>query len=450
MTSLFIYIVHGTNMGLKLSLKATLNSPDVISLGVHYRTNESLSITGSPIIIEWLQTKATWFRTSSRAKPIDQLALLKQLFDKLVDKYSFTSDQIYLNAEGNLGAEGAGVLSRINLEFMNYMNPAIVILPTGTPECCKFIHYWRDAHGYPPLQIEDKFFQEEKYDRSVDFYSDAELTPTKIAELNDLVANMSLMCPPPRITTFDKKLNVSCAKYFLHRMSPPVGFGLTIVNPNTETPASADLEANQENYFGSLYQRSGSPDTTFSAVFSGSNTTRDNTSSASNSHEHSPEILLSGCVSRVNSRDFTFSNTVVSESYHSPNEDSLDRNFSGENLFSQFGAEKGTMKQSVEHVLPGISEISLFRSPSGHSYREWSSTSYSNQPPISQQSQNNKTNQKVTATAAVKPKKSSSFWCCSGSPDAVIPMKPHSQNDAQDLDLDSVERSTKRMVETGR
>ena len=324
MTSLFIYIVHGTNMGLKLSLNATLNSPEVISLGVYYQTNGSLSITGSPIIIEWLQTKATWLRASAGSEPIDRLDLLKQLFDKLVDTYGFTSDQIYLSSEGNLGAEGATILTRINLELINYMKPGMVVLPTGTPECCKFIHYWRDAHGYPPLQIEDKFFQDAKYNRSDDFYSEAELTPEKIAKLEGLIANMVLICPPPRITTFDKKLSPNTVRYFLNKISPQIDTGLTIVSPNVETSVIADLET---NHLSSLFQRPSTPDINFSAAVSKSNTPRDNKLSVSN--EQSPEILLSGCVSRLDSRDFTFSNTVsASDSYYSPDEDTRIRSYS--------------------------------------------------------------------------------------------------------------------------
>lgn len=207
MVSLVIFFIHGSAFDLKVVTKSTLDNPAIVTIGVYYDVSGgSLQISGSPVINRILANKDTWFDDTSPGC----LALFKQLFAQVLAKHPFNSQQIYFYAEGNLGNIGGSHLSPIALELIDYIQPGTAVLPAGTPECNKFIHYWMTYYRYPTLALGEKF--------EMKTYSAEELTFEKMAYLNAKVSNMSLRCTPPLIATFDKKL-ISDSVRFLFGIS---------------------------------------------------------------------------------------------------------------------------------------------------------------------------------------------------------------------------------------
>ena len=57
MTTLFVFFVHGSGCDLKMVTKVTMGVESVITLAVFYEQHTcSITISGSPIVIEYLET----------------------------------------------------------------------------------------------------------------------------------------------------------------------------------------------------------------------------------------------------------------------------------------------------------------------------------------------------------------------------------------------------------
>lgn len=206
MRSLFVIFIHGAPVDLKVASRVTLQDPASLTIGVYYpQKNEPIVVQGSPAIQALLSNSSAWFQDN----PQDRLALFKQLFEQVQQQYAFSFDQIYFYAEGNLGTGAGKTLSPIVLELINYIQPGYALLPSGTVECDKFIHYWMSYFNYAPLELGTDFLTQYNY------YQERELTPEKIAKLNKLVAKMELACAAPLFATFDKKLIPASMRYLL-------------------------------------------------------------------------------------------------------------------------------------------------------------------------------------------------------------------------------------------
>lgn len=209
MTSLFIFFVHGNVSDLKILTKSTLQTESVITLSVYYDLNTRvISISGSPVVIDYMAKQETWFH----AVADDELAFFKQLFEQLMSEYHFESNKIYTSFEGNWSLQSSGFLAPLVLDAINYTRPGTTILPVGTIECCKFIHYWMGYYGYPNLNLGDDFIIPK------DYYRTDEMTDKKMAEL-EIVKRMPLTCVPPLMATFDKSRAVQAIRIFLARIA---------------------------------------------------------------------------------------------------------------------------------------------------------------------------------------------------------------------------------------
>lgn len=206
MRSLFVIFIHGASVDLKVASRVALQDPASLTISVYYpQKNEPITIQGSSAIQALLNSRAAWFEDNSQ----DRLALFKQLFEQVQQQYAFSFDQIYFYAEGNLGTGTGKTLSPIVLELINFIQPGYALLPSGTVECDKFIHYWMGYFNYAPLELGIDFLTQYNY------YQERELTPEKIAKLDKLVAKMELTCAAPLLATFDKKLIPASIRYLL-------------------------------------------------------------------------------------------------------------------------------------------------------------------------------------------------------------------------------------------
>ena len=208
-TSLAIFFMHGSIVDLKVASKPVIANPSVLTIGVYYNLSGPIVIIGSDRITELLAKKESWFNDDLSGR----LNLFKQLFDKVMGDYLFSSNQIYFFAEGNFGCIAGQHLTPIVLEWIDYTKPGTAVLPTGTPECCKFINYWREYHRYPSLELSEKFFSETNY------YSVEELDVKKTEKLHSMLGDMLLNCLPPRIATFDKKWTGESARHLIEKHS---------------------------------------------------------------------------------------------------------------------------------------------------------------------------------------------------------------------------------------
>ena len=208
-TSLAIFFMHGSLVDLKMSSKSVIDNPSVLTIAVYYNVSGPVVIIGCARITELLAKKESWFNDAL----LGHLNLFKQLFDKVMGDYLFTSNQIYFFAEGNLGCIAGEHLTPTILEWIDYTKPGTAVLPTGTPECCKFINYWREYHRYPSLELSEKFFSETNY------YSVEELDVKKTEKLHSMLGDMLLNCLPPRIATFDKKWTGESARHLIEKHS---------------------------------------------------------------------------------------------------------------------------------------------------------------------------------------------------------------------------------------
>ncbi len=208
-TSLAVFFMHGSIVDLKVASKPVIANPSVLTIGVYYNLSGPIVIIGCNRITELLATKESWFNDDLSG----HLNIFKQLFDKVMGDYLFTSNQIYFFAEGNFGCIAGQHLTSTVLEWIDYTKPGTAVLPTGTPECCKFINYWREYHRYPSLELSESFFSETNY------YSVEELDAEKTEKLHSMLGDMLLNCSPPRIATFDKKLTGESARYLIEKHS---------------------------------------------------------------------------------------------------------------------------------------------------------------------------------------------------------------------------------------
>lgn len=208
MLSLFIMFVHGGKSNLKLVSKPLLSTSSVVTITVYYDdVHKAIEVSGCTIVKGWLDNQY-WFKDA----PGNRLALFQQLFDNIMKNFKFQPHQIYLSYEGNWSILGGNQLSPEALTVINYIKPRTVLLPVGTPECCKFIHYWMTYHEYPHLDLGGEFITPS------DYYAKSELSPEKIEELEGKVGPMLITCPPPVIASFDKKKLLSCIPKLLARM----------------------------------------------------------------------------------------------------------------------------------------------------------------------------------------------------------------------------------------
>lgn len=244
MLSLFIIFVHGGRLSLKLATKPALATASAITITVYYDDmTQLIEVSGCDIIKQWLTDSAHWFK----ADPNNDLALLLQLFDKTMQKYGFKPHQIYLSFEANWRTLGGTQLPPTALTVINHTRPGTVLFPVGTPECSKFIHYWMTYHEYPHLDLSDEFTS------SSDYYTQVELSPDKIADLQNRVGPMLITCPPPFLATFDKKKLPACMMKLLARIAvanPDFDEIEDDVNPIDQTAtnkASLSLQTSSEN-----------------------------------------------------------------------------------------------------------------------------------------------------------------------------------------------------------
>ena len=208
MTSLFVFFVHGSVSDLKIVTKPTMGVESVITLAVFYDTHTcAITISGSPIVIEYLETREAWFLED----PDDRLALFKQLFDQLKARYELKPDHIYASLENNWTAPGAEYPTPSVVDVINHLQPGAVILPSGTPSCTKFSHYWMSYYNCPELELNESFVIPENY------YKEEELSDAKIAEFNERAQRLHLRCAPP-MAAFDKSHLVRCIRILLDRI----------------------------------------------------------------------------------------------------------------------------------------------------------------------------------------------------------------------------------------
>ena len=196
MVSLVIFVMHGSAFHLKMVTKPTLNIPSILTIGVFYNIDGGLvEINGSPSVTRLLANKNDWFDSTVPGP----FALFSQLFDQVMKRHHFDSPDIYLFGEGNLGKEAGESLSPVLINIINYTRPGTAILPSGTPACNQFIHYWMRYYNYAALDLGQAFIE------PIDYYTEEELTEEKIASLNAVIATLpSITCTAPRIATFNK------------------------------------------------------------------------------------------------------------------------------------------------------------------------------------------------------------------------------------------------------
>lgn len=196
MVALVIFVIHGSALDLKMVTKSTLNDSSIVTIGVFYNiVGGPVEINGSPSITRLLANKNDWFDSTVPGR----LALFAQLFDQVMMEYHFDAQDIYLVGEGNLGKRAGESLSPVLINIINYIGPGTAILPSGTPECNKFIHYWMRYYDYAALDLGQTFIVPS------DYYTEEELTEEKIASLNEIIATLpSIVCTAPLIATFNK------------------------------------------------------------------------------------------------------------------------------------------------------------------------------------------------------------------------------------------------------
>ncbi|MCX7090571.1 MAG: hypothetical protein NTU48_03860 [Legionellales bacterium] len=210
MTTLFVFFVHGSGCDLKMVTKATMGVESVITLAVFYEQHTcSITISGSPIVIEYLETRAAWFFEDGD----DNLALFKQLFDRLKARYGLKSDQIYASLENNWAVPGAKYPTQSVVDVINHMQPGTTVLPSGTPDCTKFSYYWMRYYNCPKLELNESFVMPESY------YTEEELSAEKIAELNTIAQRLHLKCVPHSMAAFDKAYLARCVRILLDKIA---------------------------------------------------------------------------------------------------------------------------------------------------------------------------------------------------------------------------------------
>lgn len=210
MTFLFVFFVHGSVSDLKIVTKPTMGVESVITVAVFYNTHTcAITISGSPIVTEYLETREAWFLED----PEDKLALFKQLFDRLKARYGLKSDHIYASLENNWTAPGAEYPTPSVVDVINHLQPGAVILPSGTPGCTKFSHYWMSYYNCPELELNESFVIPENY------YTEEELSDAKIAEFNERAQRLHLRCAPYSMAAFDKSHLVRCIRILLDRIA---------------------------------------------------------------------------------------------------------------------------------------------------------------------------------------------------------------------------------------
>ena len=196
MTKLFVLFVHGGRSTLRMAMKNIVKKPSTIVIGVNYEKGV-IDIIGCPIVTELISKKADWFIEN----PKDNMGLYKQLLRKIAACYSIPRAKTCFFSEGNLGVLSGEVLEREVVDLLNELQPRFAMLPTGTPECCRFINYWITYHGFPAYELKKTFIHDENY------LPTDELTEEKIRKWNQIAAERRLTCMPPSVATFTKTLS---------------------------------------------------------------------------------------------------------------------------------------------------------------------------------------------------------------------------------------------------
>lgn len=213
MTRLFIFVSHGNKPGSKMLPKTitSLDDPKMLAIAAHHIQGDTWDITGSSAL------ELPPIRDKEKTSPPMQIGfdVLLSKINSITMAHGVKSKDIYLYCEANVTKAAEGQLTTPALSLAKNIQPHTIVFFTGTPECRRFVHYWRDYHQYPMLELPEEM-KEDSYDTK-------SLSGERLAELETLSKTMSLQCTstPPNIAVLDKPQCIVSINFLLDLLKNP-------------------------------------------------------------------------------------------------------------------------------------------------------------------------------------------------------------------------------------